>query len=292
MEHDKIAVIDFGGQYAHLIATKVRRLGVLAEIRQPEDPLDFFRPYRGIIISGSPSFSAFGEDSDYTRGIYHLDVPILGLCFGHQEIAKHYGGRVVHGGREWGRAELKIIKEHPIFAGLSRREQVWMSHFDSVTVLGPNFEELGYTVDSSGKEHRFAAIGSDRYRRYGFQYHPEVDDTINGERMLRNFVIDICGCRPSWNMRQYLEGQLARLRERIGERTVFLLVSGGVDSTVAAVLLGKAIGPEQLQLLHIDNGLMRLEESRRVLESFRRLGLDRHLHFVDASREFLSALQG
>ena len=106
MRHDKIAVVDFGGQYAHLIATKVRRLGVLAEILQPEDPVERFLPYRGIILSGSPSLSAFGEDSDYTREIYDLPVPILGFCFGHQEIAKQYGGEVVHGGREWGPAEL------------------------------------------------------------------------------------------------------------------------------------------------------------------------------------------
>ena len=118
MKHDTIAVIDFGGQYAHLIATKVRRLGVRAEIRQPEDSIDVFRRYKGIIISGSPSLASHGEDSDYTKEIYDLDIPIAGFCFGHQEIAKHYGGEVEHGGREWGKADLHVRGEHPIFAGL------------------------------------------------------------------------------------------------------------------------------------------------------------------------------
>src|SRR5512140_151696 len=118
--HGQIAVVDFGGQYAHLIATKVRRLRVLAEIRQPEDPIEMFQSYKGIILSGSPSFSSFGEDSGYTKAIYDLDVPILGFCFGHQEIAKHYGGEVVHGGREWGQANLRITRPgHPLLSGLS-----------------------------------------------------------------------------------------------------------------------------------------------------------------------------
>ena len=200
MSHDKIAVVDFGGQYAHLIATKVRRLKVLAEIRQPEDPVEAFAPYRGIILSGSPSLSAFGEDSAYDKAIYDLDVPILGFCFGHQEIAKHYGGTVVHGGREWGHADLQLTREHPLFAGLGPVEPVWMSHFDSVTAVGSGFEELGRTALGAGAgaaPHRFAAIGSDRLRRYGVQFHPEVDDTLHGTEMIANFVLGLCGCRPS-----------------------------------------------------------------------------------------------
>ncbi len=294
MSHDKIAVVDFGGQYAHLIATKIRRLHVLAEIRQPEDPTERFEHYRGIVLSGSPSLSAFGEDSVYNKSIYDLDVPIVGFCFGHQEIAKHYGGRVVHGGREWGAADLHVIRDHSLFSGLTRREPVWMSHFDSVVALGPDFEELGYTTLGASAQpgHRYAAIGSDRHRRYGFQFHPEVDDTVHGDKMLANFVFQICGCAPSWTMERYVEEQCERLREQIGDRSVFLLASGGVDSTVAAKLLGQAIGADRLHLLHIDNGLMRKHESRQVLETFSALGLDRHLSFVDASDLFLRALDG
>lgn len=291
MQHDTIAVIDFGGQYAHLIATKIRRLGVLAEIRQPEDPIEAFLDYRGIIISGSPSLSSHGEDQDYNKGIYDLDVPILGLCFGHQEIAKHYGGEVVHGGREWGRADLQIAGDHPLFKGLEAAEQVWMSHYDSVASLGPEFQELGFSLTAGGQHHN-AAIGSDTLKRYGFQFHPEVDDTVHGTEMLSNFVFQICGCEATWSMEQYLEEQTERIRQQVGDESVFLLASGGVDSTVAAVLLGKVLGPGRLHLLHIDNGLMRKGESVRVLDRFREMGLGEHLHFVDASETFLDALAG
>lgn len=292
--HDTIAVVDFGGQYAHLIATKVRRLRVLAEIRQPEDPIEMFSGYKGIILSGSPSFSSFGEDSGYTKAIYDLDTPILGFCFGHQEIAKHYGGQVVHGGREWGRASLHIVRDHPLFRGLAPVEPVFMSHFDSVVSVGEGFEELGYTMlgESEGGGHRYAAIGSDRYRRYGFQYHPEVDDTVHGHEMIANFVLGICGCTPSWTMERYLEEQVERVRAQVGHRSVFLLASGGVDSTVAAKLFGLAIGPERLHLLHVDNGLMRKKESRAVIGMLQSLGLGEHLHFVDAGDVFLKALEG
>ncbi len=289
--HDAIAVIDFGGQYAHLIATKVRRNRVLAEIHQPEDPVEAFAPYRGIILSGSPSLSSHGEDSAYTKEIFDLDIPILGFCFGHQEIAKHYGGQVIHGGREWGHADLRLTGDHPLFDGLGPVEQVWMSHFDTVSALGPDFVELGFT-EAKGDEpvHHFAAIGSDRHRRYGFQFHPEVDDTAHGDEMIANFVLGICGCEPSWTMARYLESQTAAIRDHVGDRSVFLLASGGVDSTVAARLLGEALGPDRLHLLHIDNGLMRKEESRGVIEEFTAMGLDRNLHFVDASDTFLDAL--
>lgn len=292
MEHDTIAVIDFGGQYAHLIATKIRRKGVRAEIRQPEDPIEAFAGYRGIIISGSPSLASHGEDSEYTRAIYDLDIPILGFCFGHQQIAQHYGGEVEHGGREWGKADLHVETDHPLFRGLDPVEQVWMSHYDSVVAVGPDFREIGHTVTGATGEHRYAAIGSDTLRRYGFQFHPEVDDTVRGDDMIANFVFEICEARPSWSMDGFLDEEIDRVREQVGEGSVFLLASGGVDSTVAAVLLGKALGPERLHLLHIDNGLMRLDESAQVLEMFREIGLAQNLHFVDASGTFLEALEG
>ena len=290
MEHDTVAVIDFGGQYAHLIATKVRRQGIRAEIRQPEDPIESFAGYKGIIISGSPSLSSYGEDSAYTKEIYDLDVPIVGFCFGHQEIAKHYGGVVVHGGRQWGKADLHLT-EHRLFKGLGPVERVWMSHYDSVTGVGPEFQELGYTETSEGApDHRFAAIGSDSLKRYGLQFHPEVDDTVHGDQMIANFVLEICGCRPSWTMEGFVDEEKERIREQVGDGSVFLLASGGVDSTVAAVIIGQALGPERLHLLHIDNGLMRKDESRRVVELFQELGFGDNLHFVDASDVFLRAL--
>jgi GMP synthase (glutamine-hydrolysing) len=292
MKHDAVAVVDFGGQYAHLIATKIRRMGVLAEIRQPEDSLEAFAQYKGIVISGSPSLISQGEDTDHTKAIYSLSAPILGLCFGHQEIAKHYGGKVVHGGREWGRRALHIDKPHPLFRGLGPVEQVWMSHYDSVVEIGPGFEELGHSAAVEGGEvHRFAAIGSDARLRYGLQFHPEVDDTLHGDEMLKNFVVGICGCEPSWSMDRYLEERCELVREQVGDRSVFLLASGGVDSTVAALVIARAIGPERLHLLHVDNGLMRKDESQQVLAMFKDMGLGGKLCFVDASERFVGALR-
>ncbi len=293
--HDTIAVIDFGGQYAHLIATKVRRLRVLAEIRQPEDPIEAFQHYKGLILSGSPSLSAFGEDSAYTKAIYDLDIPILGFCFGHQEIAKHYGGTVVHGGREWGHARLHLVRPHPLFAGLSAVEQVWMSHFDSVTSVGADFEELGYTLlgESEGIGHRFAAIGSDTLRRYGFQYHPEVDDTVHGDEMIAQLRPRHLRLPPVVD-----DGAVPRgaggTRAAAGGRPI------GLSARVRAAWIrrsprncfGQAIGSERLHLLHVDNGLMRKDESREVLTLLQQLGLGQNLHFVDATADFLGALAG
>ncbi len=291
--HDKIAVIDFGGQYAHLIATKVRRLSVLAEILQPEDRAEAFAPFKGIILSGSPALSAYDEDSAYDKRIFDLPIPILGFCFGHQEIAKHYGGQVEHTQREYGPAILEIRGQSPIFKGLGPEETVWMSHGDTVTVLPPGFQEVGISLAAKdAPPHRNAAIASEAMRRYGFQYHPEVDDTLNGEAMLRNFVVDICGCRQDWTMDLFGEEEGARLREKAGGRGVFLLASGGVDSTVCAVLLGRALGPRQVHLLHIDNGLMRKGESAQVVAEFHKRGLGENLHFADASGRFLGALEG
>ncbi len=348
MKHDRIAVLDFGGQYAHLIATKVRRMRVRTDIVDPMSPLDVFRQYRGLILSGSPALSAYGEGADYNHDIFNLDIPILGLCYGHQEIAKRYGGRIEHTRREYGPARLRIVAESPIFAGIAGAPVVWMSHGDSVTELPPGYREIacsaylpGATVGEAVEEgavaeagleretdvesgatvvragagtrggpgstrpagsepahheqahsHRNAAIASEELKRYGFQFHPEVDDSEHGEEMLANFVTGICGCRPTWTIPNYVQEQIVAIRERVGGQKVFLLASGGVDSTVCARLLVAALGDERVHLLHIDNGLMRKDESRAIMDRFRAWGLTGNLHFVDASERFLSALAG
>lgn len=291
MKRDEIGVVDFGGQYAHLIATKVRRLGVYAEILQPEDSVERFAQCKGIILSGSPSLSAFDEDNAYDMRIYDLPIPILGFCFGHQEIAKHYGGKVEHTEREYGPAVLEIRGKSPIFAGLQREETVWMSHGDTVTLAPSGFAEIGISV-TGGISHHNAAIANDSLRRYGFQFHPEVDDTVHGEEMLRNFCIDICGCKPDWSMKNYIYEAIDRNRQQAAGRLVFLLVSGGVDSTVCAVLLGRALGADALHLLHIDNGLMRKNESSTVIQELKKRGLEKNLYHVDASDQFLKNLEG
>ena len=291
MRENKIGVLDFGGQYAHLIATKLRNLQILAEILDPDDSIEKFREYKGLILSGSPALSSFDEESSYNKDIFKEDIPILGLCFGHQEIAKHYGGKVEHRAREYGKAILKVVANSPIFEGLSENEIVWMSHGDSVVELGRDFLEIGFSI-SGGVEHRNCAIASEKYKRYGFQFHPEVDDTINGEKMLFNFASKICGVTPDWRMESYKDFLIKKIKDEVNERDVFLLASGGVDSTVCAALLIRALGPERVHLLHIDNGLLRKDESREVLRLFKEMGLNEHLHFRDASNDFIIALNG
>ncbi len=294
MKHDALAVLDFGGQYAHLIATKVRALGVYAEIRDPDDPVETFRDYKGIILSGSPALSAFDGDSGWSHGILDLGIPVVGFCYGHQEIAKHAGGTVEHTKREYGAATLHVLHESPLLRGLAASETVWMSHGDTVTRIPASFVELGYSTGGSdtANEHRFAAIACESRKQYGLQFHPEVDDTPCGPTILRNFALSICGAKPDWFVGDQVETRAAAIRAEVGDRRVLLLVSGGVDSTVAALLFQRAIGAERLTLLHIDNGLMRKGESARVMTKLRELGLGASLHMVDASDEFLAGIAG
>jgi GMP synthase (glutamine-hydrolysing) len=294
MEHDRIAVLDFGGQYVHLIATKIRALGVYAEIREPDDPVASFADYKGLILSGSPALSALDEDGGWSRGVMDLDLPILGFCFGHQEIAKHAGGTVEHTRREYGAATLHKVTDSPLFKGLATEEVVWMSHGDTVVDLPEGFVELGYSTGGGdpGKDHRFAAIASEKRRHYGLQFHPEVDDTPCGERLLRNFIFDICGARADWAVGDQVAERVAAIRAEVGDRVVLLLASGGVDSTVAAMLFRQALGTDHLKLLHIDNGLMRKDESRGVVARYNEMGLGPSLHHVDATDDFLTPLAG
>ncbi len=294
MKRGGIAVLDFGGQYAHLIATKVRALGVHAEIREPDDALETFHGYEGMILSGSPSLSARDEDSAWTRGILDLGMPVLGFCFGHQEIAKHAGGTVEHKDREYGAATLQLTADSPLVAGLASGETVWMSHGDTVTELAGGFVEIGWSTGGADRSrgHRNAAIANEKLRQYGLQFHPEVDDTPCGPRILENFVVGICGAARSWSVGDQVEERVRAVRDEVGDREVLILASGGVDSTVAAKLFEKALGASRLRLLHIDNGLMRKDESAKVVERLAAMGLRSCLHHVDASADFLGALEG
>ena len=219
VQHDKIAVIDFGGQYAHLIATKVRRSHVLAEIRQPEDPIEDFLELPGHHPLRQPRpqllRGGFGLHQGNLRPRYSHPGLLLRPPGNRQALRRHRGQRQAGVGPC---RPAHPAHEHPLFAGLDQVEQVWMSHFDSVTAVGPDFEELGYTLLGEGSApHRFAAIGSDKLRRYGFQYHPEVDDTLHGDEMIANFVLNICGCRPTWTMDSYVEEQVQKIRDQVGD---------------------------------------------------------------------------
>jgi len=294
MKRRGIAVLDFGGQYVHLIATKVRALGVFAEIREPDDPVESFARYEGIILSGSPSLSAHDEDSGWSRGVMDLGIPVLGFCFGHQEIAKHAGGSVEHTRREYGAATLHLVGKSPLFAGLGAEETVWMSHGDTVTRLAGGVTEIGYSTSGSDRtrDHRNAAIACEERRQYGLQFHPEVDDTPCGIRIIENFAVGICGVARDWHVGNQVAARVAAVREEVGDREVLLLASGGVDSTVVAKLFERALGVDRLRLLHIDNGLMRKDESARVVEKLKALGLGPSLTHVDASADFLGAIEG
>ena len=284
---DKIVVLDFGGQYAHLIANRIRRLGVYSEIALPDTPPDRLKQYKGIILSGGPSSVLELESPTIDRAVLELGIPILGLCYGHQLIALKLGGTVTKGHiREYGRAFLRVINDSNLLNGLDKTEQVWMSHGDMVEKLPPAFEMLGSTDDCAA-----AAVGDPKRRIYGLQFHPEVTDTPHGMKILENFI-DICKCKKSWNPKTYAETIIAEIRRRCGgNRKVFLLVSGGVDSSVAFALLIKAIGPDRVMGLHIDNGLMRWNESEDILDYLKKHGFN-NLKIENATDDFLDVLRG
>lgn len=284
-----ITVIDLGGQYAHLIAAKFRSLSYHAVIADPETPLETLAQSAGIVLSGSPFLSAYDEDNSAVRQILDLPVPILGFCFGHQEIAKHYGGTVIHGQPEYGPAVLTITCDSPIFDNVPRESIVFMSHGDTVTSIGEGFFEIGVSHTGDGPIHRFAAIADECRQRWGFQYHPEVDDSVYGHVMLDNFA-RLCGCDKTWDARHFLTSKIEAIRSTVQNRDVFLLVSGGVDSSVVAQLLLQALPPEQVHMLHVDTGFMRENESAQVRSLFADRIQDR-FHFVDASKRFYAALR-
>jgi len=281
-----VAVLDFGGQYAHLIANRIRRLQVYSEIFAPTADPSGIEGASGIVYSGGPG-SVYDEDQPaFNEALLELDLPILGLCYGHQLICHRLGGEVVPSKvREYGSAELKVLSSEGPFAGMSEAETVWMSHGDTVSRLPDGFELIGETPDCPA-----AAVGNTEKRIYGFQFHPEVAHTPNGNQMLDNFL-NLCDAPRDWTMSGYAEEAMAEIREQTGDRNVFLLVSGGVDSTVAFMLINKALGPDRVQGLHIDNGFMRKQETGLVMEYMKANGFD-NLMVEDASDEFLLNVEG
>ncbi|MFO7768407.1 MAG: glutamine-hydrolyzing GMP synthase [bacterium] len=281
-----VAVLDFGGQYTHLIANRIRRLGVYSEILPPDAREEDLEGAVGIILSGGPSSVYDASQPPFNAELFEQEVPMLGLCYGHQLLAQQMGGQVVRGEvREYGAAAMEVEKGGGLLEGLEDREQVWMSHGDQVVELPEGFQVLGRTRDCP-----VAAMGDPDRRRYGLQFHPEVTHTPHGMRVLDNFL-DLCETARDWNPRGYVEHITQYMRKRVGEHRVLLLVSGGVDSTVCFALLNRALGEEQVLGLHIDNGLMRKGESGLVARVFREEGY-RNLEHVDASGTFLDALEG
>ena len=288
MERDFIAVLDFGGQYAHLIAKRIRHQGVLAKVFSPQAPTAELRRARGIVLSGGPQ-SVYGEEAvPFNPDVLTLECPLLGLCYGHQVLAHHLGGQVRHLEHgEFGKTRLRLLKQPagPLFEGVPRETEVWMSHADTVLAAPPDFDVLAETALTP-----VAAMGHRTRPIFGLMFHAEVVDTPAGERMLANFV-RLTVARPSWTMEQFLSEALADCRRQVGERNVLMFLSGGVDSTVAYALLGKALGPERLRGLLVDNGFLRKDEARVILERYRALGFA-GVDFSDASGDFLRAVAG
>jgi GMP synthase (glutamine-hydrolysing) len=292
---ERVVILDFGSQYTQLIARKVRECGVYAELHPysiSEECLHALAP-KALILSGSP-FSVYADGApmpafDVFAFAEARQIPILGLCYGLQLIAHTQGGAVDKAAkREYGRAMLEMksgLGAPPLLFDGVKHFQVWMSHGDSLTKIPDGFEVIATTENAP-----YCALQNTQRGIYGLQFHPEVHHSLDGKQILSNFLFKIAGCKGGWNAGSFVDDAVADIRERVGAGGVICALSGGVDSTVAAVLLHKAIG-KQLHCIHIDNGLMRKDESKQVVELFR-THFEMTIDVVDASELFLSRLEG
>ncbi len=288
MSREVIAIIDFGSQYGQLIARRVREHKVYSQIYQPSVKIEKLAQLgiKGIILSGGPA-SVYAENAPICdERIFQLGVPVLGICYGMQIGCKILGAKVspAHS-REYGRTNLEITDKSDLFKDLSRHTPVWMSHGDQVNELTSDFIPLAKTETCP-----FAAVRHKGGKFFGVQFHPEVTHTPRGSEMLKNFLYDICGCSGDWQMSDFVEQTVQSVRQQVGKSSVICGLSGGVDSSVTAALLHKAIG-DQLVCIFVDNGLLRKNERQNVESMFRgHFHID--LHVVDWSRQFLSKLAG
>jgi len=288
IHEEKILILDFGSQYTQLIARRIREQKVYCEIHPYNIPFSRIREYkpRGIVLSGGPS-STYGSEAPHVdAGVFELGVPVLGICYGMQEIAFQLGGEVGHSAqREFGKAMLKALEDDPLWQGMEFPAQVWMSHGDKVEVLPEGFVAIGATENAP-----VAAFANPARRVWGLQFHPEVVHTPSGSRILKNFLFAICDCHGLWDMQSFIETTIAEVRAQVGDGKVICGLSGGVDSSVAALLLHKALG-DQLTCIFVNNGVLRHNEADEVQEMFGR-HFQINLRYVDASRRFLDLLAG
>jgi GMP synthase (glutamine-hydrolysing) len=283
---EKILILDFGSQYTQLIARRIREMNVYCEIFPFNNFPEPDESVKGVILSGSPSSvrenSAPVPDLSNIKGRF----PLLGVCYGAQYLVHGFGGEVLPSNtREYGRANLNSVNtDDPLFADVTRGTQVWMSHGDTIVKWPDNYEITGSTADVEA-----AAFHITGEKTWGIQFHPEVYHTAEGKKILKNFVSGICGCSASWTPGSFAETTIGELKRQLGNDKVILGLSGGVDSSVAALLLSSAVGAN-LTCIFVDNGLLRKNEYQKVLESYRRLGLN--IDGVDASDRFLAKLEG
>ncbi len=287
MENADILVLDFGSQYTQLIARRLREEGVYTELIPFNASIEKIKAKnpRGIILSGGPA-SVYAKDAYFCdEGVFSLGVPVLGICYGMQLIAHRCGASVVPAAKkEYGKAALKIAQKHPLFEGVKDGSTVWMSHADKVESL-----PTGFTTLATSESSEYCVFGDDTRKIYAMQFHPEVVHSEFGTTILKNFS-KICGLSSTWNMGSFAKDQIAKIREKVGDDKVLCAVSGGVDSSVTAALLAHAV-PKNLIVVFVDNGLLRTNEAKQVIELFRiKLGVD--LIAIDASEKFLSRLKG
>lgn len=287
---EKILVLDFGSQYTQLIARRVRESKVYSEILPYNVTLEKIKEFNpgGIILSGGPSRVSVKDAPFPDKGIYELGVPILGICYGMQLMACSLGGKVGSSvKREYGRAELQITDYTDLFKGLAskRHNVVWMSHGDRIQKYPGGFKLIAHTDNSP-----IAAIADKKRRFYALQFHPEVVHTDHGVKILKNFVFNICKCKPAWTMKSFVDTTTKEIRDIVGKDRVICGISGGVDSSVTAVLVNKAIG-KQLTCIFVDNGLLRKNEAKQVKSMLQR-NFHMNLICVDASDRFLKRLKG
>jgi GMP synthase (glutamine-hydrolysing) len=296
MSHQKILILDYGAQYTQLIARRVRELRVYCEIHPGDVSDDFVRQFApaGIILSGGPSSVYEDELNRAPQAVFELRVPVLGICYGMQTMAQQLGGKVEPGKvREYGYAEVRARGHTKLLEGIEDIRtpeghgilKVWMSHGDKVVEMPSGFKLMASTEACA-----IAGMADEERRFYGVQFHPEVTHTLQGKALLQRFVYDVCGCTGDWTMPDYVAESVARVREQVGDDEVILGLSGGVDSSVAAALIHKAIG-DQLTCVFVDHGLLRLNEAQQVMDTFAK-----HMHLkvihVDAAEDFYAALKG
>ena len=296
LHEDRVLIVDFGSQVTQLIARRVRESGVYCEIWPYTATIERIRTYapRGIILSGGPSSVPDSGSPRAPDALFALGVPVLGICYGQQVMCQQLGGEVLASEyREFGRAHVEVIEDCALLSGTwqpgtwqrGQREQVWMSHGDRVTRLPPGFRAVGVSEGAP-----FAIIADEARHLYGVQFHPEVVHTPHGAALLRNFTHAVAGCRGTWTMAGFRDMEIARIRDHVGDERVICGLSGGVDSSVAAVLIHAAIG-DQLTCIFVDHGLLRAGEAEEVVQTFRSRFNIRLVH-RDASALFLAALEG
>jgi GMP synthase (glutamine-hydrolysing) len=281
---ETIAILDCGGQYTKVIDRKVREMSVKSEIFSINTPAKTLRDFQGIILSGGPA-SVWSEKAlSYDPGIFELNLPVLGICYGMQLINQHFGGKVVPGHTtEYGETVIDSNPECPLFAGLESKQQVLMSHGDSVVELAKGFKVAATSEDV------LAAIYDPKRKIYGVQFHPEVDLTVNGKQIMQNFLKKICGLTGNYRLEDRIDTAIAKIKEKVKDEKILVLVSGGVDSAVSAALLVKALNPDNVYAIHIDHGLMRKNESDLVCENLKELGL-KNLIREDAEATFFNSV--